>query len=686
MTSFVSYRIADQLSQTGTAAPSPSHLATADFIRQLTRPRPAQVNETLPLLSLPDALPDALLTEAKTGDFRAIACWLNVYLLPQGISAWVGEACPAYLQITVTVRRPPHRDRLIRFICHQLCRLDSDVIRGAHLAVRLADTSFILWQQLIQLPTAEPPSPPPLTQITESPVVASVRTTLQATRESVLQQIQGLRDGRSFRLMRLPRVAPPPAPSLAWVPQTTPRLNRQVNRPKLVPIGGAAIAVLVLGSGLQLFIHHRTHSDGNAAPPNTADRGAWAQIYDGQAPLETLNQVQTSVGTVPVTPLYPLPAATRDGAITLLFSHPAAIATRSGDGLHAPGRRTTVRFQREVLQRAEVTMTALDTELHLDNEQTAPNSDAIATLRRQGVDVVNAAQPPLAETEPEVLHDMLQALHQQTIHTAGAGNSPQQNRRPKVLEVGGTRIAYLGYVDADPANPLADKNLNVGTQRRLAADIRAIRDQVDWVIVNYQWQRAIAPQPDQAQINLARFAVDQGADLVVGHHPTVMQGAEVYKGRAIAYSLGRLPVPSGPIDSAAALAAAVHGLDTALLQVELQETEMRVELVPIQVREGEAAIATEESAQTILKTIEAASENLPTPLASPTVLKIHPAQREFPFTPPSLGPEAPTEPPDDSFISSQPLQKTKRLRTPNPQTLEFIVDDSDQLPVVELAH
>jgi len=649
MKSSVSYLIDARLPQDGSppAVHPPAHLATADFIRQLSHPRSVQVSE--PIVNPPDALPDALLAQAKTGVFRAIACWLNVYLLPQGISAWVGEACPAYLQVTVTVRRPPHRDRLIRFICHQLCQLDSEVIRGAHLAVRLANTSFILWQQLIQLPTAEPAKPLPVVPKAALPVVNSVRTTFHLTRESVLQQLQGLRDGHSFQLKRPQRATPSPPLPIALPTPVTPRLDRTVQRPRLLPIGGAAIAVLVIGSGLEMLIHHWSRNEAGPSRSSTAtDMEELAEIYGGPLPIG--DWVQTSAGTIPVTPLYPPPSAGQDGAITLLFSHPAAIATRSGGGLHRPGRRTTVPFQRDLLRQAEVTMTALDAALHLEDRQTAPDADAIATLRRQGVDVVNAAHSPLLGVNPDVLDDTLRALHQQTIRTAGIGDDPQQKRRPQVLEVRGQRIAYLGY--AEPSSPaLADggaNGVNMGTRQHLATDIRAIRDQVDWVIVNYQWQRAIAPNPDQSQMDLARYAIDQGADLVVGHHPTVMQGAEIYKGRAIAYSLGQIePLRGTDVSSA--------DLDTAILRVDLQETEMRVEFVPIQVRQGKAAIASGESARSILQTVTAAATELPTPLTSPATLKVHPAQREFPFIPPSLGPEAPTDQPEDSFISGSAL-------------------------------
>ena len=44
--------------------------------------------------------------------------------------------------------------------------------------------------------------------------------------------------------------------------------------------------------------------------------------------------------------------------------------------------------------------------------------------------------------------------------------------------------------------------------------------------------------PDENQVTLAHLAIDEGADVVVGHHPHVVQGIDEYRGKTIAYSLG----------------------------------------------------------------------------------------------------------------------------------------------------
>ena len=71
---------------------------------------------------------------------------------------------------------------------------------------------------------------------------------------------------------------------------------------------------------------------------------------------------------------------------------------------------------------------------------------------------------------------------------------------------------------------------NAQEMREIVEDIQALRDQVDWIVVNYRWMDVLTKEPNFKQTNLARMAIDQGADVVVGYHPNMIQGAEVYKG------------------------------------------------------------------------------------------------------------------------------------------------------------
>ena len=99
-----------------------------------------------------------------------------------------------------------------------------------------------------------------------------------------------------------------------------------------------------------------------------------------------------------------------------------------------------------------------------------------------------------------------------------------------VKEVNGVRIAFIGIF------------VNYGTddsENQLRSDIENAKKQgAELIITAFHWGSEKATQPDETQQSLAHIAIDCGADLVVGHHPHVLQGIEKYNGKYIAYSLG----------------------------------------------------------------------------------------------------------------------------------------------------
>lgn len=79
----------------------------------------------------------------------------------------------------------------------------------------------------------------------------------------------------------------------------------------------------------------------------------------------------------------------------------------------------------------------------------------------------------------------------------------------------------------------------MGRQQQVIDNIQAVKDQgAQVVIVSFHWGTEKSNYPDETQKALAHTAVDSGADLVLGHHPHVLQGIEKYKGKNIVYSLG----------------------------------------------------------------------------------------------------------------------------------------------------
>lgn len=72
----------------------------------------------------------------------------------------------------------------------------------------------------------------------------------------------------------------------------------------------------------------------------------------------------------------------------------------------------------------------------------------------------------------------------------------------------------------------------------ITRDIKEAKEKADIIIVSFHWGNENTYYPNQIQKTLGRFTIDQGADVVVGHHPHVIQGIERYRDKYIVYSLG----------------------------------------------------------------------------------------------------------------------------------------------------
>ena len=71
--------------------------------------------------------------------------------------------------------------------------------------------------------------------------------------------------------------------------------------------------------------------------------------------------------------------------------------------------------------------------------------------------------------------------------------------------------------------------------------VRSLRERgADLVVFNYHWGIERSYRSNATQKAIGRYCIDQGADLVIGHHPHVVQEVETYKGKQIVYSLGNL--------------------------------------------------------------------------------------------------------------------------------------------------
>ena len=98
----------------------------------------------------------------------------------------------------------------------------------------------------------------------------------------------------------------------------------------------------------------------------------------------------------------------------------------------------------------------------------------------------------------------------------------------EIMEINGVTVGLVGIYA-----------LNETRAAELEPAMEKVKEEgAELIVVNFHWGEEKAKTPNSTQKELAHKAVDLGADLVVGHHPHVLQGIEKYNGKYIVYSLG----------------------------------------------------------------------------------------------------------------------------------------------------
>lgn len=164
-------------------------------------------------------------------------------------------------------------------------------------------------------------------------------------------------------------------------------------------------------------------------------------------------------------------------------------------------------------------------------------------LREAGFTILSLANNHLADFGPQGLLDTLGYLDNAGIGHTGAGETEDEAFAAEFIDMKGLRLAFLAF--SDPAIIRDAYLAGAGhpgvaflDREKMTAAVQGAREKADFVVVSIHAGTEYEPEPDQAQTRFARLAVDAGADLVLGHHPHVVQKVEKYKGKYIFYSLG----------------------------------------------------------------------------------------------------------------------------------------------------
>ena len=192
-------------------------------------------------------------------------------------------------------------------------------------------------------------------------------------------------------------------------------------------------------------------------------------------------------------------------------------------------------------------------------------------LAALGFDLVSIANNHTMDFGFDGLEETISSLDKAGVPTVGGGRDIHQARKPVTLQCNGNRFTHLGFssclpigaeagvtrpgiapirvttsYEIDPATlleqpgtvPVVRTTLSETDLLAVEQAIKRAKEESEFVIIGMHWGVAYQELLAEYQRTLAHAMVDVGADLIIGHHPHVPHGVEVYKGKTIFYSLG----------------------------------------------------------------------------------------------------------------------------------------------------
>ncbi|HFK1497469.1 TPA: capsular polyglutamate synthetase CapA [Bacillus paranthracis] len=236
-------------------------------------------------------------------------------------------------------------------------------------------------------------------------------------------------------------------------------------------------------------------------------------------------------------------------------------------------------FEHPVLLEDKKNYQKLDKNIHLGAKK-----EAVQAVKDAGFTVLNLANNHMTDYGAKGTLDTLKSFKEADLDYVGAGENLKDAKHIVYQEVNGVRVATLGFTDAFVPGSIATKKqpgvLSMNPDV-LFEQISKAKDpkkgKADLVVVNTHWGQEYDNEPSPRQEALAKAMIDAGADIIVGHHPHVLQSFDVYKQGVIFYSLGNFVFDQGW----------TRTKDSALVQYHLRDNgTATLDVVPLKIQEG----------------------------------------------------------------------------------------------------
>ncbi|MFH1379027.1 MAG: CapA family protein [bacterium] len=232
--------------------------------------------------------------------------------------------------------------------------------------------------------------------------------------------------------------------------------------------------------------------------------------------------------------------------------------------------------------------------------------EMVKALTAAGFDIVDLANNHSGDYGEESFIETMRVFKEHGLLFSGAGMNIEESRKPVIIERNGLVIAFLSYSNTLPDDFWATKTSPGVTPAYLdyiSADVGSAKMNADIVVVCYHGGDERSERPKQSQIDIAHAAIDAGASLVLGHHPHVLQGIEMYKGVPIIYSLGNFMF----------LSLAKQCYDSMIVTAQLSRKGIEtLEVIPVRIGDACIVIPSDEHKMKILHTVQELSYELGT--------------------------------------------------------------------------
>ncbi|UCF05096.1 MAG: CapA family protein [bacterium] len=179
----------------------------------------------------------------------------------------------------------------------------------------------------------------------------------------------------------------------------------------------------------------------------------------------------------------------------------------------------------------------------------SPPDKMIPILEYLNINVISLGNNHMDDFGAESLLGTKRLLIDNGFSPFGVGETPEDARKPMIVNKYGTRIAFLGYttntagdgISPDIGSAIATVDApgcNYYAIEDIRKDISSVKEEVDILCVSLHWGYEYFHYPSPRQVELAHRIIESGADIIIGHHPHCLQGIEHYREGVILYSIG----------------------------------------------------------------------------------------------------------------------------------------------------